>query len=117
MKNRKLHIWSGLMIFFDKYWGCHQIAERSFFIGGYQFPVCARCTGMILGYISAIVLWFLVKPVWMVVFLVFPMLADGFTQYWGWRESNNLLRMVTGGLFGYALLSGVFLLVSYIFFK
>lgn len=28
---------------------CHRIAERSFFIGGRQMPLCARCTGMYLG--------------------------------------------------------------------
>lgn len=29
--------------------GCHQLAERSFFYKGYQFPVCARCTGVTIG--------------------------------------------------------------------
>ncbi|MBQ3473297.1 MAG: DUF2085 domain-containing protein, partial [Methanobrevibacter sp.] len=24
---------------------CHRMHERSFFIKGHQFPVCARCTG------------------------------------------------------------------------
>lgn len=28
---------------------CHQRPERSFFIGGSQLPVCARCTGLYLG--------------------------------------------------------------------
>jgi uncharacterized membrane protein len=28
---------------------CHRIAERSFYIGGRQMPLCARCTGMYLG--------------------------------------------------------------------
>ena len=31
---------------------CHRMPERSFFIRGYQFPVCARCTGF---YISLII--------------------------------------------------------------
>jgi uncharacterized membrane protein len=25
---------------------CHQLPDRSFFWGGQQFPVCARCTGL-----------------------------------------------------------------------
>ena len=28
---------------------CHQRPERSFFIGGTQIPVCARCTGLYAG--------------------------------------------------------------------
>ena len=28
---------------------CHQRPERSFFIGGTQMPVCARCTGLYAG--------------------------------------------------------------------
>ena len=30
--------------------GCHQMPERSFFFKGYQFPVCERCTGLLIGY-------------------------------------------------------------------
>ncbi|MBS5794738.1 MAG: DUF2085 domain-containing protein [Clostridiales bacterium] len=26
----------------------HQIPERSFFIKGYQMPICARCVGVII---------------------------------------------------------------------
>ena len=28
---------------------CHQIAERSFYWGATQFPLCARCTGLYVG--------------------------------------------------------------------
>ena len=35
--------------------GCHQMPERSFFFNGYQFPVCARCTGVLIGEIIAII--------------------------------------------------------------
>lgn len=28
---------------------CHQIPARSFLLGGQQFPLCARCTGLYLG--------------------------------------------------------------------
>ena len=29
--------------------GCHQLESHSFSIGGYQMPLCARCTGILLG--------------------------------------------------------------------
>ena len=28
--------------------GCHQRSDRSFFYHGYQFPICARCTGVLI---------------------------------------------------------------------
>ena len=31
--------------------GCHQNPDRSFKYKNWQFPVCARCTGLIVGYI------------------------------------------------------------------
>lgn len=34
--------------------------------------------------------------------LILPMALDGFTQLFGWRESDVLLRTVTGALFGIA---------------
>ncbi|MCM1228304.1 MAG: DUF2085 domain-containing protein, partial [Clostridium sp.] len=46
------------MELFSKYWGCHQIPERSYFFLGYQLPVCARCEGMIIGELIAVILIF-----------------------------------------------------------
>ena len=36
--------------------GCHQMPERSFFYKGKQFPVCARCTGVIIGQSVALII-------------------------------------------------------------
>ena len=33
--------------------GCHQRADRSFSVGHYQFPVCARCMGILISTIIA----------------------------------------------------------------
>src|SRR5438132_9306807 len=32
---------------------CHQLPERSFSLAGHQFAVCARCTGLYLGFAAA----------------------------------------------------------------
>ena len=34
---------------------CHRISERSFHIGSYQLPLCARCSGMYLGAMTGLV--------------------------------------------------------------
>lgn len=42
-------------------------------------------------------------PIWLFGLLLIPMFLDGATQLIGWRESSWLLRLVTGGLFGSAV--------------
>jgi uncharacterized membrane protein len=41
-------------------------------------------------------------PVWAYLFALIPMLLDGGTQLFGLRESNWILRSITGALFGLA---------------
>lgn len=36
---------------------CHQLPERSFFLGGRQLPVCARCSGLYLGVAAGLLAW------------------------------------------------------------
>lgn len=86
---------------------CHRKPERSFFYKGKQFPICARCTGIYIGYISIFVFAFTLKSVpvlWSMVLLL-PALADGLTQAFYHRESNNILRLITGIMFGVGLSS------------
>jgi uncharacterized membrane protein len=40
---------------------CHQRPERSFFLDGHQFPVCARCTGLYLSGAAGIIGWLALK--------------------------------------------------------
>ena len=40
---------------------CHQLADRSFFWGGTQFPVCARCTGLYLSGAGGFIGWVAIK--------------------------------------------------------
>jgi len=88
---------------------CHRIPERSFFIKGHQFPVCARCTGF---YISLIFYFFYAyyfyvdyNPALIIfaILLLMPAIIDGSTQLIKYRESNNILRLITGLMGGIGL--------------
>ena len=80
------------------YCGCHQMPERSFFIHGYQFPLCARCTGMLVGEIITSVLLplkVLISPILSIVFLGI-MGIDWFIQFIRLVYSTNVRRFITG---------------------
>ncbi len=94
---------------------CHQLPERSFFGGGVQLPVCARDTGIYVGFaIALLVLWAIdrdrrsseVPPVGVSLVLggfILLMALDGFTSYAGWRPTTNGLRLATGLMTGFAM--------------
>ncbi len=104
--SRKDKFWIKAMDWCSKYWGCHQIPERSFFICGYHFPVCARCTGIIIGYIISFMyaiyfkkIKFLFEVIWIV-----PMAFDGLLQLFTNYSSTNTKRFLTGVLAGFGLI-------------
>ena len=104
-------VWIKFMDFFNKYWGCHQLPQRSFFFHGYQFPICARCTGIICGYLLAIITqFFIFIPIHYLAIICIPMIIDGLIQQKTRYTSNNHKRFVTGILFGYGFL-GIFIQV------
>ena len=82
--------------------GCHCRPDRSFHYHGRPFPVCARCTGMLLGAgAAACLFWFVpMQKRWMFAMLL-PGLLDGLIQLKTSYESNNLRRLWTGALMGY----------------
>jgi len=94
---------------------CHQLPERSFFGAGYQLPVCARDTGIYLGFsIAVIVLLVLdrgrrsseLPPAGVMIVLglfVAVMGIDGVTSYAGLRETTNEIRLMTGLMAGFAI--------------
>lgn len=104
MENILYHIGSSI---------CHQLEERSFIIGGSPLPLCARCTGIYLGVLGSILyLW--VRKKWTYNWIskknglclgiaLSIGLADSFTSYIGWRESNNVVRLLTGSMMGMAV--------------
>ena len=75
-------VWIGLMDFGNRM-GCHQMESRSFFFRGYQFPVCARCTGVILGEIIALFLIIVNLKINLIqsIVLLLIMGLDWFLQY------------------------------------
>ncbi len=96
-------IWKKLMEV-GSFMGCHQRADRSFHIGKYQCPLCARCTGVVSG---TIFVYFNFKRVrvnkCMPILLILPMAADGIVQYFTKYESNNIRRVNTGFFAGIGL--------------
>ncbi len=95
-------------------WPCHRRGDRSFFVCGRQFGVCARCTGLLSGFaLSPLAVplgtAFLIPAAYAALVLLG---LDGGTQLVGWRESTNRLRVVTGvavGLTGLAAVLAVLL--------
>ena len=88
---------------------CHGKPERCLWIKGSPFPLCMRCMGFALTLIIGIILGPLALLIYippsrfvLILFTVTlgPLAVDGWTQYLGWRRSNNTLRLITGLLAG-----------------
>jgi uncharacterized membrane protein len=94
---------------------CHQIPARSFFGGGVQLPVCARDTGIYVGFVLSLLVMAALDhgrhrsdlPRIGVLLLggvmVGAMAWDGVTSYAGLRATTNDIRLATGLLAGWAL--------------
>jgi len=85
---------------------CHQKAERSFFINDNQMPFCSRCTAIWLGLVIG--LGFMVfykiqlngKFLFAIIISLVPIGVDGIGQLFGFWESTNIIRVITGLLIG-----------------
>lgn len=102
--NKKDEKWVSLMEYGHKI-GCHQMPERSFFYKGYQFPVCARCTGVTIGEIICIITILVNIKLSIILYTVLLLIMglDWFIQYINILESNNIRRLITGILGGFGL--------------
>ncbi len=97
-----------------KYSGCHQMPTRSLRIKGYQFPVCARCTGVLLGNITAYAVFLIYTlPLQFCIMGCAVMFIDWLVQYHGIRDSTNIRRLLTGIIGGYALTTLYCMAVKY----
>ncbi|MDD5022599.1 MAG: DUF2085 domain-containing protein [Candidatus ainarchaeum sp.] len=88
-----------------------QIVVEKNGIPGYKFPVCARDFGFYLfAFLGGIFLFTLgmhreintPHPLWIILAII-PMGLDGGTQFIGLRESNNILRVMTGSIAGFVI--------------
>lgn len=84
--------------------GCHCKPERSFHFRSRPFPICARCTGELIGIVLALLCCPLFRmPPLASALLMIPMIADGTVQHFTRYESHNLTRVITGTLFGFGI--------------
>ena len=85
-------------------WGCHQRADRSFFVKGWQFPLCARCTGVVIGQtVGTFVALKRKFPLKTAFAGCYAMLFDWTLQYLKIKESTNKRRFLTGIAGGFGL--------------
>lgn len=114
--NKKDKLWVKSMDWCSKYWGCHQIPERSFFIRNYQLPICSRCTGIILGYIISLLYTIFFKELYfsIEIALIVPMAIDGFLQLFTNYLSTNKKRFATGILAGFGFIQIIKSIVLFI---
>ena len=81
---------------------CNLVKERGFFINGFCFPFCVRCTAIILCIVITIIIIQVLKIrlnkraiLFGIIFLLFC-LIDGLMQYCFGIESTNVRRLITG---------------------
>jgi len=87
---------------------CHQRPDRSYYIAGYQFAVCSRCTGLYAGFAFTLLLYPLVRslkttttPPRMVLLLAaLPLAIDFSVTFFGFWENTHTSRLLTGALLG-----------------
>ena len=103
--SRADRVWMASMRIGRKCSGCHQMPERSFFVGGYQLPLCARCTGIVIGHLLGIAASFFRMDSFLSLIGTLPLMIDGMVQKYTSYESTNMRRLITGILYGFGMMS------------
>ena len=87
---------------------CHQLPERSFFIAGHPFAICARCTGLYAGFTVALLVYPLMVSLrrtfapprkWLFL-AALPLAIDFGLTFFGAWENTHSSRFLTGALLG-----------------
>ena len=82
---------------------CHSIPDRCFTYNNRCLPICARCTGILIGGVVSLLIFniFNIHLGYQISFiLAIPLIIDGGLQYLNYTPSKNNRRFVTGFLFG-----------------
>lgn len=93
-------------IFYSLHYVCAQIPSHSFYLFGHQLGMCARNFSIYSSMFVGSLIFVISKkrfpgiPWWLWLLMLLPMAWDGTTQMFGLRESDWILRLVTGTLFG-----------------
>jgi len=104
---------------------CHRIETRSFFLGGRQFPLCVRCSGMFLGAVLGLAFQGLISrrragtPPWYILIafgiLVAAFALDGINSYLhlfqdapSLYEPQNRFRLMTGTGMGLVIAAALY---------
>ncbi|MFO7626573.1 MAG: DUF2085 domain-containing protein [Candidatus Fermentibacteraceae bacterium] len=85
---------------------CHRLPHRSFHFPWGMGGQCARCTGFWLATFISSGLLFVRRITGTVrtgLLLLAPMLVDGTIQFFGFHESTNPVRLLTGAAAGLGL--------------
>lgn len=89
---------------------CHQTPERSFYIAAYPLAVCARCTGLYLGFAAGVVFYPVIRSLkrthaperkWLFI-AASPLAIDFAVGFLGIWENTGFSRFSTGAILGAA---------------
>jgi uncharacterized membrane protein len=104
------NLFLGITDFLDWFYShlCHQLSFRTLYFDGIKMPVCARDVSIYIATALGLIYFrlkgfgdkeFKINYI-LTVLLFLPTAIDGFTQLFGWRESTNELRLITGFPYG-----------------
>lgn len=105
--------WAGAILYGIGSLICHQIPERSFYLSGFQLPVCARCLGIYAGAAAGAALVFIRSrsgetPLptasatrrWLAVAAAAPTIVTVALEVAGMWHPSNLTRALAGFALG-----------------
>lgn len=102
--------WTGAagLIYLSFHAACHQIPERSFYVGEFPLAVCARCTGLYAGAAAGLLFYPLARDVtrtdaperWWLLAAALPTTIDfllGVTGVWANTHTSRFLTALLAG--------------------
>lgn len=107
---------------------CHQLPGRTLLFGKILMPVCSRCSGIYLGFLLSVI--FLsalyrkkesdLPPVYVIAsaaLFILSTVIDGVFSYSGLYITNNIIRLITGYMFGAGIAIIIYPVFTYQYFK